>query len=66
MGDGMTPRGRLSEREKMYAMCILFPIFWPFIPVLLICDLCEWIRDRVSGLYWRWRERERTDDDHTR
>lgn len=34
----MTPRGGpLSENGKVIAMCILFPIFWPFIPVLLIC-----------------------------
>ena len=42
----MTPRAKpLSEKGKVYAVCILFPIFWPFLPALLICDLCEAIRD---------------------
>ena len=55
----MTPRcGPLSEKGKIYAMCLLFPIFWPFIPVLLLCDLAEAIRDGVSSLYWRWRHRK--------
>lgn len=55
----MTPRGkRLSEKEKVYAMCLLFPIFWPFIPVLVICDLAEAIGNGVRSLYWRWRSRK--------
>lgn len=64
MGDAMTPRGGpLSEKEKVYAICLLFPIFWPFIPVLLICDLCEWIRDKVRTAYTRWRiNRDYPDD----
>lgn len=50
----MTPRrGPLSENEKALFMCFLFPIFWPFIPVLLICFAAEAIRDA----YWRWRHR---------
>lgn len=49
----MTQRGRLSENGKVLAMCILFPIFWPFIPVLLICMAIEKIRDA----WWSWRYR---------
>ena len=49
---------RLSEREKVYAFAILFPIFWPFIPVLIICDICEAMRRKLDGPLWRlscWR-----------
>lgn len=54
----MTPRGpRMSEKEKMYFFCLLFPIFWPFIPVLLLCDLGEAIGNGVRSLYWRWKDR---------
>lgn len=54
----MTPRrGPMSEKEKAYAFCLLFPLFWPFIPVLLLCDLGEWIGDNCRALYWRWRMR---------
>lgn len=54
----MTPRrGPMSEKEKVYAFCFLFPIFWVFIPVLLICDLCEAIGNGARSLYWRWRNR---------
>lgn len=51
----MTPRARpLSENGKVLAMCILFPVFWPFIPVLLICFAGEAIRNA----YWDWRYRK--------
>lgn len=54
----MTPRrGRMSDKEKVYFMCVLFPIFWPFIPVLLLCDMGEWIRDVCHARYWRWKHR---------
>lgn len=50
----MTPRGRpLSENGKVIAMCLLFPLLWPFLPVVLICMACESIRDA----YWRWQYR---------
>jgi hypothetical protein len=50
----MTPRGtRLSENEKTILICLLFPLFWPFLPVLLICMAGEKIRDA----YWRWKYR---------
>lgn len=56
----MTPRGGpLSENEKVLFMCFLFPLFWPFIPVLLICFAGEKIRDA----YWRWKWRR---DSHTK
>ena len=46
----------MSEKEKTYLFCLLFPIFWPFIPVLLLCDLFGWIGDKCRSLYWRWRD----------
>ncbi len=62
----MTPRGGpLSENGKVLAMCVLFPIFWPFIPVILICMACEGIRNA----YWDWKyrraeRRSERDDEH--
>src|ERR1043165_9138483 len=54
----MTPRSaRLSEKEKVYAFCLIVPLLWPFIPVLLLCDLFEWIGNGIRSLYWRWRNR---------
>lgn len=55
----MTPRGGLSENGKVLVFALLFPIFWPFIPVLLICMGCEAARDA----FWRWRQRRRTAHD---
>ena len=51
----------MSENGKVLAMCILFPLFWPFIPVLLVCFPCEAVRDR----YWQWKYRRaaKFDDD---
>lgn len=47
----MTPRGQpLSENGKVIAICLLFPLFWPFLPVVLICMGIEKIRDA----YWGW------------
>lgn len=34
---------RMSEKEKVYFFCLLFPLLWPFIPVLLLLDFIEWI-----------------------
>lgn len=48
----------LSEREKIYTFAFLFPIFWPFIPVLIVCDICEAIGRKLNGPLWRlscWR-----------
>jgi hypothetical protein len=44
---------RLSENEKVVAMCLLFPLFWPFLPVILLCLAGDAIRNR----YWAWRAR---------
>lgn len=42
---------RLSENEKTIGIALLFPLFWPFIPVLLICMAGEGIRNK----YWQWK-----------
>lgn len=50
----MTPRsGPLSENGKVIAMCLLFPLFWPFLPVVLICMAAE----KISDAYWAWKYR---------
>jgi hypothetical protein len=41
----------LSEDGKVWAMALLFPIFWPFIPVLIVCAIGEGIRN----LYYDWK-----------
>lgn len=51
-------RGPMSENEKAVWMCLLFPVFWPFLPVLLICMAVESIRRKFDGPLWRlscWR-----------
>jgi len=54
----MTPRGGpLSENGKIIAICLLFPLLWPFLPVVLICIAAEGIRDAYWG--WRYRRAER-------
>lgn len=54
----MTPRGGpLSENGKLIAICLLFPIFWPSLPAILICMGAEKIRDAFWG--WRYRRQER-------
>jgi hypothetical protein len=42
---------RLSEREKIYWFCILFPIMWPFLPFLILEDVCHGIGS-VSRSVW--------------
>jgi len=55
----MTPRGGpLSENGKVIMLCILFPIFWPLLPVLLVCMGVEAIQRKLDGPLWRlscWR-----------
>lgn len=47
----MTPHaGPLSENGKVLLFAFLFPIFWPFIPVLLIVMAVEKIQEH----YWIW------------
>ena len=45
-------RIRLSEKEKVYWICLLFPLFWPFLPVLIVLDIIELIKNGVSAM-WR-------------
>jgi hypothetical protein len=52
-----THRGPLSENEKTIWICLLFPLFWPFLPVILICMGIEKIRDAYWG--WKYRRAER-------
>jgi len=50
----MTPRGGpLSENGKVLFLCILFPIFWPFLPAVLICMGVE----KMQHAYWDWKWR---------
>lgn len=60
----MTPRARLTEDGKVWAMMFLFPIFWPFIPIMALVKLIEWIGEKVRDVYWRWKYRkvEKSDD----
>jgi hypothetical protein len=52
----MTPRGpRCSENEQVIWVCLLFPLFWPFLPVILACLGIEKLRD----VYWTWSYRRR-------
>lgn len=54
----MTPRGGpLSENGKVLLFCLLFPIFWIFIPIVLICMAGEGIRNAYYG--WRYSRAER-------
>jgi hypothetical protein len=48
-----TRRGPMSDKEKAYFLCLLFPPLWPVIPALLICDFGSWI----GGRYRAWRSR---------
>lgn len=50
---GCNRRGRMSENEKAIFFMILFPIFWPFIPVVLICMACE----KIAQSFREWRRR---------
>lgn len=34
-------RHRMTEKEKVYFFCLLFPPLWIFIPVLIVCDIAE-------------------------
>lgn len=53
-GAVMTPRARpLSENGKVIAICLLFPLLWPFLPVVLACMGIEKIRDAYLG--WKYR-----------
>lgn len=47
-------RGSMSENEKAIFTCLLFPIFWPLLPVLFICIICESVRRKLNGPLWRF------------
>lgn len=50
----MTPRSRpLSENGKVIAFCLIVPLLWPFLPVILILIACENIRNA----WWEWKYR---------
>jgi hypothetical protein len=40
----------MSDKERMYMMCILFPIFWPFLPFLIVADICALIWEFLTWL----------------
>jgi hypothetical protein len=48
---------RMSEKEKMYWFVVLFPILWPFLPVLIIIDVFEATKSGVSELWHKMRRR---------
>lgn len=50
---------RLSEREKMYGFMLLFPLFWPFIPVVALCDVCEVLGNKLRYKVAMYRARRR-------
>lgn len=54
----MTPKAQpLSENGKLIAVCLLFPLFWPFLPVLLIFMAGE----KIRNAYWDWKYRKEPD-----
>jgi len=53
------PRHRMTEKEKVYFFCLLFPLLWPFIPVLLLLDLIEAIKRGVQFIWQKLRSVER-------
>lgn len=44
---------QLSENGKLIAICLMFPLFWPFLPVLLLCMGIE----KIQHAYWAWKAR---------
>jgi hypothetical protein len=34
-------RRRMTENEKAYFFCLLFPPLWIFIPILFVCNLAD-------------------------
>lgn len=55
--NGGRRRGPMSDNERAIWMCVLFPIFWPFLPVLLLCMLVEAIGRKVTDIRYRIRQR---------
>ena len=48
----MTPRRRLSEREKLYFFAFLFPLLWPLGLAMALSDLASCAAGKVRGS-WR-------------
>jgi len=53
----MTPRAKLSEKGKAYALCLLFPLLWPLAFAMALCDLAEAIGSGLRRLRARMRRR---------
>lgn len=53
---------RMSENEKVIWICLLFPLFWPFLPAILICMAGDRIRTAYQG--WKYRRAERATAEH--
>lgn len=43
-------RNQMTEKEKMYFFSLLFPILWPLVFAMAICDLVE----AIKKTYQRW------------
>jgi hypothetical protein len=39
----------MTEKEKTYFVCILFPVFWVFLPALIASDIVEAIKAWRQG-----------------
>lgn len=46
---------RMTEKEKVYFICLLIPLFWIFLPALIACDIGEAIGRGFASLYRRLR-----------
>lgn len=51
----MTPRRRMSEKERTYIFALLFPPLWPFAIAMMLSDLCVAIGDGCRSLWRRLR-----------
>ena len=45
-------RNRMTEKEKVYFFCLLFPPLWVFLPALILCDAGEAISQCCKSV-WR-------------
>jgi hypothetical protein len=44
---------RMSENQKVIWICLLFPLFLPFLPVVVLCMGLE----KIRHAYWGWQDR---------
>jgi hypothetical protein len=49
---------QLSENEKVIGFMLIIPIFWPFIPLVIICMLLEPLGDKIRAAYWGYKIRK--------